>query len=284
MEDPAEPYDLHSRRKANHTMNKNQNETDSWEVSETVDNAPLAPIPDAPAGLGEAPAKKRAPLQSDVRLRRMIAAALFAALAYLCVFVFRIQVAGFLTFDLKDAVMTIGALFLGPVAGVAIAAAVALLEMISVSTTGFYGFLMNFLASASFILPAAILYRLRRTRLSAILGLVLSAIFMTAMMIPLNLLITPLYTGASRSVVADLIPKTILPFNAVKGTLNAAVTVLLLQPVAKALHRVKLLPPEEEKNRVPAWVVPTVAGIVAVAAVLVFVLVLKGEFKVPFKN
>ena len=264
-------------------MNKNQNETDTWEVSESTDASNLAPIPDAPAGLGEAPAKRRA-ANSDIRLRRMVAAALFAALAYLCVFVFRIQVAGFLTFDLKDAVMTIGALFLGPVAGVAIAAAVALLEMISVSSTGFYGFLMNFLASASFILPAAILYRLRRTRLSAILGLVLSAIFMTAMMIPLNLLITPLYTGAPRSAVVGLIPKTILPFNAVKGTMNAAVTVLLLQPVAKALHRVKLLPPEEEKNRVPAWVVPTVAGIVAVAAVLVFVLVLKGEFKVPFKN
>lgn len=230
-----------------------------------------------------APAKRRVS-STDEHVRRTVAAALFAALAYLVVFVFRIQVAGFLTFDLKDAVMTIGAVFLGPVAGVAIAAAVALLEMVSVSSTGFYGFLMNFLASASFILPAAIFYRLRRTRPSAMIGLILSAVFMTAMMIPLNLLITPLYTGAPRSAVVDLIPKTILPFNAVKGTLNAAVTALLFQPVAKALHRVRLLPPEEEKSRVPAWVIPTVAGVVAVAAVLVFVLVLKGEFKPPFQN
>ena len=245
-------------------------------------------VSDAPAVTEQtetepAPVKRRVS-NTDLHVRRTVAAALFAALAYLFVFVFRIQVAGFLTFDLKDAVMTLGALFLGPVAGVAIALAVALLEMVSVSSTGFYGFLMNFLASASFILPAAILYRLRRTRPSALVGLVFSAVFMTAMMIPLNLLITPLYTGAPRSAVVDLIPKTILPFNAVKGTLNAAVTALLLQPVAKALHRVRLLPPEEEKSRVPAWVIPTVAGVVAVAAVLVFVLVLKGEFKPPFQN
>ena len=252
-------------------MKKNQNETEIWEVSEE------------PAQTEPAPARQRAS-RTDERVRRTVAAALFAALAYLFVFVFRIQVAGFLTFDLKDAVMTVGALFLGPVAGVAIAAAVALLEMVSVSSTGFYGFLMNFLASASFILPASILYRLRRTRASAMIGLVLSAVFMTLMMIPLNLLITPLYTGAPRSAVVDLIPKTILPFNAVKGTLNAAVTALLFRPVAKALHRVQLLPPEKEKSRVPAWVIPTVAGVVAVAAILVFVLVLRGEFKIPFKN
>lgn len=273
---------LHSRRKANQTMNKNQNETEIWEVSDVTDDAPLAPTPDAPAGLGDAPAKRRVS-KTDQHVRKTVAAALFAALAYLFVFVFRIQVAGFLTFDLKDAVMTIGAIFLGPVAGVATAAAVALLEMISVSSTGFYGFLMNFLQSACFLLPASILFRLRRTRPSAIIGLVLSVVFMVAMMIPLNLLITPLYTGAPRSAVVDLIPKTILPFNLVKGTLNAAVTVLLFHPVRQALHRVKLLPPEEERRRVPAWVIPTVAGVVAVAAVLVFVLVLKGEFIRPFR-
>ena len=40
----------------------------------------------------------------------------FCALSYLCLFVFRIKVS-FLTFDAKDAVMTIGAMFFGPIAG-----------------------------------------------------------------------------------------------------------------------------------------------------------------------
>ena len=89
-------------------------------------------VSDASAETEPAPAKRRVS-NTDLHVRRTVAAALFAALAYLFVFVFRIQVAGFLTFDLKDAVMTLGALFLGPVAGVAIALAVALLEMVSVS-------------------------------------------------------------------------------------------------------------------------------------------------------
>ena len=258
-------------------MNKNQNETDVWEVSETFDNAPLAPIPDAPAGFGEAPPKKRASASSDVRLRRMIAAALFAALAYLCVFVFRIRI-GFLTFDFKDAVMTVGAFWLGPVAGVVTAAIVSLFEMISVSSTGPYGLLMNFASSAAFILPASVLFRLFRTRRSAVFGLFASVFTMVAVMLPLNLLITPLYQNVPRSVVADMIPGTLLPFNLVKGMMNAALTALLFQPVRRALHRVKILPPDEEPRRLPAWVIPTAAGVVAVASCLVCFLVLGGKF------
>ena len=258
-------------------MKSNQYEKETWDVSESTETANLAPIPDAPAGLGEAPAKRRVS-KTDQHIRKTVAAALFAALAYLFVFVFRIQVAGFLTFDFKDAVMAIGAIFLGPVAGVATAAVVALLEFVSVSTTGPYGLLMNFASSAGFILPAAILFRIRRTRRSMVVGLVLSVFFMLAVMMPLNLLIDPLYLHVTREQVAELIPPTLLPFNAVKGTLNAALTALLFQPVAQALHRVKILPPEEEKSRVPAWVIPAVAGVVAVAAALVFFLVLDGKF------
>ena len=258
-------------------MAKTQNE---WNVTEATDvPAPddLAPISDAPVGLGDAPVKRRVS-QSDLHLRKMIAAALFSALAFLCVFVFRFQVAGFLTFDFKDAVMTVGSLWLGPVAGVLMAAVVAFFEFISVSSTGPYGLLMNFVSSAAFILPAAILFRLRRTRRSAIIGLVFSAIAMVAVMIPMNLLITPLYSGAPRSVVADMIPGTLLPFNIVKGVMNAALTALLFQPVRRALNSVRILPPDEEKRTLPAWVLPVAAGVVAVASVLVFFFVLDGKF------
>ena len=258
-------------------MKKNQNETETWEVSESTDNAPLAPIPDAPAGLGETTPKKRAPMQSDVHLRRMVAAALFAALAYLCVFVFRIKI-GFLTFDFKDAVMTVGSFCLGPVAGILTAAVVSLFEMISVSSTGPYGLLMNFVSSASFILPASILFRVRRTRRSAMIGLAFSVIVMVGVMLPMNLLITPLYQHVDRSVVAKMIPTTLLPFNLVKGLMNAALTALLFQPVRNALHRVQILPPDEEPRRLPAWVIPAVAGVIAVASCLVCFLVLDGKF------
>ena len=80
--------------------------------------------------------------------------ALLCALAYICEFVFRIKVS-FLTFDAKDAIIAIGALAFGPVSGVAMSLVVALLELVTVSETGFYGFLMNFLSSAVFsVIPA----------------------------------------------------------------------------------------------------------------------------------
>ena len=237
----------------------------------------LAPITDAPVGLGDAPVRRNVS-KSDLRLRKTVATALFAALAFLGVFVFRFQVAGFLTFDFKDAVMTVGSLWLGPVAGVLMAAVVAFFEFISVSSTGPYGLLMNFISSASFILPAAILFRSFRRQWSAIVGLVFSVIFMVAVMIPMNLLITPLYSGAPRSVVADMIPGTLLPFNIIKGTMNAALTALLFQPVRRALKGVKILPPDEERRRAAAWILPVAAGVVAVAAVLIFFLVLDGKF------
>jgi riboflavin transporter FmnP len=209
----------------------------------------------------------------------MVATALFASLAFLCVFVFRFQVAGFLTFDFKDAVMTVGSLWLGPVAGVLMAAVVAFFEFVSVSSTGPYGLLMNFVSSASFILPAALLFRFRRTRVSAMIGLSLSVVFMLAVMMPLNILIDPLYLHVSREKVLELIPPTLLPFNLVKGVLNAALAALLFQPVRRALNSVEILPPDEEPRRLPAWVIPVTAGVIAVAAALVFFLVLDGKFR-----
>ena len=86
-------------------------------------------------------------------LRYSVSVAMFAAIAYVCVFVFRFKVS-FLTLDVKDAVMAVGALALGPVAGILIASVVALLEFITVSDTGVYGLIMNFLSSASFTFAA----------------------------------------------------------------------------------------------------------------------------------
>ncbi len=259
------------------TRYENQNDGEAENGFDVSAPDTLAPISDSPVGLGDAPVRHSA-TKSALHLRKMVATALFASLAFLCVFVFRFQVAGFLTFDFKDAVMTVGSLWLGPVAGVLMAAVVAFFEFVSVSSTGPYGLLMNFVSSASFILPAAILFRCFRKRWSAIVGLVLSVVFMVAVMIPLNLLITPLYSGAPRSAVADMIPGTLLPFNVIKGTMNAALTALLFQPVRRALNGVKILPPDEERRRVPAWVLPVVAGAVAAGAILVFFLVLDGKF------
>ena len=246
----------------NDSLNERDNETPDQEIREE-----------------NAKPKTKTKLTTDKKLRHTVATALFVALAYLAMFVFRIQVAGLLTFDLKDAVMCVGAFWLGPIAGVLMTALVALLEFLTVSSTGPYGLLMNFLSSASFVLAASVIFRIRRTRLSAIVGLIAAIPFMTAVMMVANLFITPLYTGMTTEDVANKIPTLLLPFNLVKATLNAAITALLFQPVRTALHRVKIVEADlapAPKRR--AWLVPAVAALIAVASCLVFFFVLDGEF------
>lgn len=173
-------------------------------------------------------------------LRYSVAIAMFAALAYVCVFVFRIKVS-FLTLDVKDAVMAVGALALGPIAGLLISMIVALLEFITVSDTGVYGLIMNFLSSATFALTASLIYRFRRRLSSAVLGLVAAVFMTTSVMMLANLFITPFYLGVERAQVVEMIPTLLLPFNLIKSTLNAAVVLLLYKPLSNALVRAGLM-------------------------------------------
>ena len=83
------------------------------------------------------------------RIKTLVVLAMFAALAFVVEIVFHIKVAGFLTFDAKDAVITIGSLFYGPISGIIVSLVIAFIEMITISTTGFWGFIMNFVSTAT---------------------------------------------------------------------------------------------------------------------------------------
>ena len=93
-------------------------------------------------------------------IKRYAMLAMFAALAYASLYAFRISgIGGFLTFDVKDALITLCAMLFGPVSGVVIALLVSLLEMVTVSGTGPWGFLMNFVSSAVFAAVGSAVYR-----------------------------------------------------------------------------------------------------------------------------
>ena len=152
--------------------------------------------------------------------RRMVAIAMFAALAYACVFILHIKVA-FLTFDAKDAVISVAGLFFGPGAAAVLSLLVATLELITISDTGLYGFLMNFASSATFSVLAATIYTQRKTMKSALLGLSCAVVGTTAD-------------------VAAMIPTLLLPFNLIKAVLNAALVLVIYKPVATALRHTRL--------------------------------------------
>ena len=163
--------------------------------------------------------------------------AIFTALAYVIALAVRFPVPPFLTLDLKDAVIAIGAMACGPVSAVTMTAAVALLEFISVGDTGVYGLIMDVLSSLGFAFTAAVIYKYKKTFSGAVFSL-LSAVFaMTATMMLANLIVTPYYMGVSVATVKGLILPLLLPFNFLKATLNAGVVALLYKPLTRVLSR-----------------------------------------------
>lgn len=213
------------------------------------------------------------------KIKRYAVIAVFAAMAYIVTLVFRIHVM-FLTFDAKDAVITVASLFFGPAAGVVISLIAALLEL-TVSGTGLYGFIMNFASSAVFSAVAALIYRRRHTMGGAVFSLACAVISMSLVMIALNLVITPFYMGVPRSEVVPLLGSLILPFNLLKGTLNASLTAILYKPMATAIRAVRIVdaPVTAGRKGRRSVVVTACAVVVAAACILIFILVLKGNFK-----
>ncbi len=152
-----------------------------------------------------------------------------------------IQVAGFLEFDLKDVVIVIAGFISGPLSAAIIAVIVSFIEMLTISGTGPIGLLMNILSSCAFACVASALYKKNHSMKGAVLSLISGVLAMTAVMLLWNYLVTPLYMGIDRSVVAGMLLPTFLPFNLVKGGINATLTLLIYKPVVTALRRANLV-------------------------------------------
>lgn len=172
--------------------------------------------------------------------RRMVILAIFAALAYGCTYFLHIKVM-FLTFDAKDAVMAIAGMFFGPGAAAILSLLTAVLESITIGGTGIYGFLMDFVSSATFTVVASLIYKYHKTLAGALFALGTAVVSMTAVMLGMNLLITPLYMESTTADVAAMIPTLLLPFNLTKALLNAALVLILYKPVSTALRQTRMV-------------------------------------------
>ena len=224
--------------------------------------------------------------KNKLETKVIVGIAVFSALAFVLSQVIRFPVM-FLTFDVKDAIICISAFIYGPIAAPVVSLIAALLELITnISGTGVYGFLMNFLSSASLATVASLIYYKWRTLNGAIVSLVLAVIAMVAVMMGANILITPYYmTGGSVEAVVQLIPSVLLPFNLAKGLLNAAITLLIYKPVKVAMKRAGLIkkkasadqasPADEFRFTRSTGIILAVAGAMIVFAVILFYSLLK---------
>lgn len=152
-----------------------------------------------------------------------------------------IAIAGFLEFDLKDVIVVIAGFICGPLSAVIVSVIVSVIEMLTISSTGPIGLIMNILSTCSFACVAAVFYKKNRSMKGAVLSLVAGMLCMTVVMVLWNYLITPLYMGVEREVVAGMLLSVFLPFNLVKGGINATLTLLLYKPIVTALHRANLI-------------------------------------------
>ncbi len=165
-----------------------------------------------------------------------------AFVAMVCIHISLMPAAPFLTYDPKDVIIVIGGFMFGPLASIAISVITALAEMMTVSTTGVIGMIMNVLSSVGFAAVASGIYSRKRTLNGAVLGLSCGVAVMTAVMLLWNYLITPIYMGMPRPAVAAMLVPVFLPFNLIKGGINAALVMLIYKPVVTALRKAGLVP------------------------------------------
>ena len=210
--------------------------------------------------------------KTSLDIKKTASIAMLSALAFLARLVFKIPVS-FLTFDIKDTVIALGGLVFGPVSGVVIALVVSLVEMI-ISETGPIGFVMNFVSSAVFAGVASLIYKFKRTFNGAIIGLYSSVAATTAVMLLMNVILTPIYQGVPRSAVIAMLPTLFLPFNFAKTLLNAAIVMLIYKPVVMALRKAKILEGKtmDVKFGKQSVITIIISSVSLVAAIVIFVI------------
>lgn len=180
------------------------------------------------------------------RTKKLMVLAILSALAYIVMMVGRIPVVMFLKYDPADVIITIGGFLYGPLSAFAISTVVSFVEMLTVSDTGVIGLVMNIISTCSFACTASCIYKSKRTITRAIIGLIAGWLLTTAVMLLWNYFIAPIYMRIPREEVANLLIPAFLPFNLLKGGLNAAMTMLLYKPIKRALYKSRLMLVSEE--------------------------------------
>ena len=222
-------------------------------------------------------------LRSSAKVKKLTAVAMFCALAFACTALIKVPV-GFLTLDVKDALIILCSLLFGPIAGLAVAVIVPLLEYMTISATREYGLIMNLLSSITFSMVTGLIYRYKKSLGGAVIGLVSGIFAVTSVMMLANLLITPHYMGTTMDVVVDMIPKVLFPFNLFKSILNAAIVLLLYKPLSTTLKRIGFLPrsrksaenaPSVKDTHLRSILTTTIALLVIAGSLVILLFVLK---------
>ncbi|NCB42828.1 MAG: ECF transporter S component [Clostridia bacterium] len=149
-----------------------------------------------------------------------------------------VAAAPFLEYDPADIPILIGTFALGPAAGLLLTVVASTIQGLTVSAaSGGYGILMHIIATGTYVIVAGNIYRINKTRKMAAVALVSGSIAMTLIMIPANLIITPIFMTVDKDVVVSLLIPAIIPFNIIKAGINSTITFLLYKRISGYLHK-----------------------------------------------
>jgi len=211
--------------------------------------------------------------------KKMAVLAMLSAVALVLVMLVRIPIVLFLYYEPKDVAITIGGFLFGPIAALLMAVVVSFVEMITISGDGLYGLIMNIIASSTTACTAAFIYKRKRSLSGAVLGLAVGIAVNVPVMLLWNYLVVPLYLGAPRDVVAGMLVPIFLPFNLVKGVLNAAFIILLYRPLSAALKKARMLPAtaKAEPTAKKINIGVTIISLFAILTSVLFVFALRSD-------
>ena len=213
-------------------------------------------------------------------IKKLTVSAMLIALAFLSIFVLKFKVS-FLSFDFKDAILSIISLLYGPLWGIISVCVVAFLEFLTISDTGIYGLIMNVLSSGVFALSVGFIYKYKRSFSGAIIAAISAVFSVTVIMMLANMFITPYYMGTTTDAVIKLIPTLLLPFNFVKSLMNASVMLIIYKPLTTLLRRIGLMTNKETayKFGLKAIILTIIAILILIASTIFIINVLNGQIK-----
>ena len=157
----------------------------------------------------------------------------------------------FYEIDFSEVPVLIGCFAMGPLAGAVIEFLKILLNFaINGTTTAGVGEIANFLIGCSLVVPAALIYRWKRTRTGAIIGMITGTVFMTIVGCFLNaFVLLPTYAVAFGMPIDALVQMgtavnsaitslstfvlfAVAPFNLLKGVLVSLIVFLIYKKIS----------------------------------------------------
>lgn len=212
------------------------------------------------------------------KTKKLTTVGMLCAFAYAATVIGRVPLVLFLKYDPKDIIIVISGLIFDPLTSFSVTLIVSLIEMFTISENGILGFLMNIISSCSFACTAAFVYRKKRKLSGAIIGLFCGWGCMVLVMLLWNYIITPVYMGYPREAVAELLIPVFLPFNLIKGGLNAAITMILYKPIVTALRRTHLIEADQIKPKAKLNVGLMLIALLIITTCMLLLLSIKGVF------